>query len=58
MAIAKVRLATITTHVKHTLSYLHSDMKASDTHKDTQLGYCNWREGPKRYKKVRKAELQ
>ena len=41
--IVKGRLTTITTHVKHMLSYLHGDMKVSDIHKGTFLGYYNWR---------------
>ena len=41
--IVKERLMTITTHVKHMLSYLHGDMKVSDIHKGTFLGYYNWR---------------
>ena len=41
--IVKGRLTTITTHIRHMLSYLHGDMKVSDIHKGTFLGSYTWR---------------
>ena len=39
--IVKGKLTTITTHVKHMLSYLQGDVKVSDIHKEIFLGYYN-----------------